>query len=130
MARQKQLVPRKEAVLMYPLERRKARAERKRVRRYRPGTRALREIRQYQRSTARLIPNLAMQRLVRQIAQDLFTKPGADPMRWTGPALQAIHEASEAYLAELFANTNLCAIHAQRVTITPRDIQLARKIGI
>jgi histone H3/H4 len=127
MARQKQLVPRNAAVSMYTLERRKARAERKR--RSRPGTRALREIKKYQRSTERLIPNLAMQRLVRQIAQDLFTQPGADPMRWTGPALQAVHEAAEAYLSELFDSTNLCAIHAKRVTITPHDIQLARRLA-
>jgi len=112
---------------MYTLERRKAVAARKR--RCRPGTRALREIRHYQRSTERLIPNLALQRLVRQIAQDLFTRPGADPMRWKGSALQAIHEAAEAYLTELFDSTNLCAIHAKRVTITPHDIQLARRIG-
>ena len=43
-------------------------------------------------------------------------------------ALQAIQEAAEAYLVSLFEDTNLCAIHAKRVTILPRDIQLARRV--
>ncbi|CAH2021537.1 unnamed protein product [Acanthoscelides obtectus] len=40
----------------------------------------------------------------------------------------ALQEASEAYLVGLFEDTNLCAIHAKRVTIMPKDIQLARRI--
>ena len=39
-----------------------------------------------------------------------------------------VQEASEAYLVGLFEDTNLCAIHAKRVTIMPKDIQLARRI--
>ena len=41
---------------------------------------------------------------------------------------QHFQEASEAYLVGLFEDTNLCAIHAKRVTIMPKDIQLARRI--
>ena len=41
---------------------------------------------------------------------------------------QPLEEASEAYLVGLFEDTNLCAIHAKRVTIMPKDIQLARRI--
>ncbi len=44
------------------------------------------------------------------------------------PIRQALQEASEAYLIGLFEDTNLCAIHAKRVTIMPKDIQLARRI--
>ena len=44
------------------------------------------------------------------------------------PAVLALQEASEAYLVGLFEDTNLCAIHAKRVTIMPKDIQLARRI--
>ena len=40
----------------------------------------------------------------------------------------AIQEATEAYMVGLFEDTNLCAIHAKRVTIMPKDIQLARRI--
>ena len=42
--------------------------------------------------------------------------------------MPALQEAAEAYLVGLFEDTNLCAIHAKRVTIMPKDIQLARKI--
>ena len=40
----------------------------------------------------------------------------------------ALQEASEAYLVGLFEDTNLCAIHARRVTIAVKDLQLARRI--
>eukprot|EP00798_Chlamydomonas_sp_ICE-L_P024411 gene24411-biopygen18891 len=72
----------------------------KKPHRYRPGTVALREIRKYQKSTELLIRKLPFQRL----------------------------EAAEAYLVGLFEDTNLAAIHAKRVTIMPKDIQLARRI--
>ena len=39
-----------------------------------------------------------------------------------------VQEASEAYLIGLFEDTNLCSIHAKRVTFMPRDIRLARRI--
>jgi len=91
--------------------------------RYRPGTVALREIRQYQKSTQLLIRKLPFQRLVREIAQDYNTD-----LRFQSTAIGALQEASEAYLVGLFEDTNLCAIHAKRVTIQPKDIQLARRI--
>ena len=49
-------------------------------------------------------------------------------VRFRSAALMAFQEACEAYLICLFEDTNLCAIHAKRVTIMPRDIQLARRI--
>ena len=91
--------------------------------RYRPGTVALREIRKYQKSTELLIRKLPFQRLVREIAQDFKSD-----LRWHDSALMALQEASEAYLVGLFEDANLCAIHAKRVTIFPKDIQLARRI--
>ena len=94
-----------------------------RPQRYRPGTIALREIRRYQRSTKLLIPKLPFQRLVREIAQDFVTD-----LHFQLTAVAAMQEAAEAYLVGLFKDTNLCAIHAKRVTITPKDIQLAQRI--
>ncbi|CAK6445832.1 unnamed protein product [Pipistrellus nathusii] len=91
--------------------------------RYKPGTVALREIRRYQKSTELLIWQLPFQRLVREIAQEFR----AD-LRFQSAAIGALQEASEAYLVGLFEDTNLCAIHAERVTIMPRDIQLACRI--
>ena len=95
----------------------------KKPHRYRPGTVALREIRRYQKSTELLIRKLPFQRLVREIAQEFKTD-----LRFQGSAVLALQEAAEAYLVGLFEDTNLAAIHAKRVTIMPKDIQLARRI--
>jgi histone H3 len=113
------------------------------LRRYRPGTVALREIRRYQKSTELLIRKLPFQRLVRcvlfgvgglgngadfgfhhsEIAQDFKTD-----LRFQSSAVMALQESAEAYLVSLFEDTNLAAIHAKRVTIMPKDIQLARRL--
>ncbi|EOR00154.1 Histone H3 [Wallemia ichthyophaga EXF-994] len=95
----------------------------KKPHRYRPGTVALREIRRYQKSTELLIRKLPFQRLVREIAQDFKTD-----LRFQSSAVMALQAASEAYLVSLFEDTNLAAIHAKRVTIQPKDIQLARRL--
>ena len=95
----------------------------KKPHRYRPGTVALREIRRYQNSTELLIRKLPFQRLVREIAQDFKTD-----LRCQSTAIMALREASESYLVSLFEDTNLCALHAKRITILPKDIQLAGRI--
>ncbi|KAG6534403.1 hypothetical protein ZIOFF_008289 [Zingiber officinale] len=95
----------------------------KRPHRFRPGTVALREIRKYQKNTDLLIQKLPFQRLVREIAQNYKTD-----LRFQSHAVLALQEAAEAYLVGLFEDTNLCAIHAKRVTIMPKDVQLARRI--
>ena len=95
----------------------------KRGRRCRPGTRALWEIRRAQKSVKNMIAKLPFQRLVREIAQQF-----ASDIRMQGSALAALQEAAEAYIVELIEDTNLCAIHAKRVTIMPKDMQLARRI--
>jgi histone H3 len=95
----------------------------KKPHRFRPGTVALREIRRYQKSVELLIRKLPFQRLVREIAQDFKTD-----LRFQSSAIAALQEAAEAYLVSLFEDTNLAAIHAKRVTIQPKDIQLARRL--
>ena len=95
----------------------------KKPHRYRPGTVALREIRKYQKSTELLVRKLPFQRLVREIAQEYKSD-----LRFQSSAVLALQEAAEAYLVGLFEDTNLCAIHAKRVTIMPKDMQLARRI--
>ncbi|KAL9642272.1 hypothetical protein ABK040_007271 [Willaertia magna] len=95
----------------------------KKPHRYKPGTVALREIRKYQKSTELLIRKLPFQRLVREVAQDYKSD-----LRFQSNAVLALQEASEAFLVSLFEDTNLCAIHAKRVTIMPKDMQLARRI--
>jgi histone H3 len=121
----------------------------KKPHRYRPGTVALREIRKYQKSTDLLIRKVPFARLVREIAQDFKTD-----LRFQLHAMLALQvcfhvlslsqrcvprarvtvscvhaqEATEAYQVSLFEDANLAAIHAKRITIQPRDIQLARRI--
>ncbi len=95
----------------------------KKTHRYRPGTVALREIRQYQKSTQLLLRKLPFQRLIRELSSDFMSD-----LRIQASALLALQEASEAYLIGLFEDSNLCALHAERVTILPRDIQLTRRI--
>ncbi|XP_068685591.1 histone H3-like isoform X2 [Montipora foliosa] len=94
-------------------------------RRYRPGTRALMEIRHFQKTTHLLLRKRPFMRLVREIA-DRFYKRGE--LRWQVKALFALQESAEAFLVRLFEDSNLCAIHAKRVTVMPRDMQLARRI--
>ncbi|XP_008568036.1 PREDICTED: histone H3.3C-like [Galeopterus variegatus] len=90
---------------------------------YRPGTVALREIRCYQKSTEFLIHKHPFQHMVQEVSQDFKTD-----LHFQSAAIGALQEASEAYLVGLFEDTNLCAIHAKRTTIMPKDIQLARHI--
>jgi histone H3 len=85
----------------------------KKPHRYKPGTVALREIRRYQKSTELLIRRAPFQRLVREIAQDYKSD-----LRFQQSAVDALQEASESYLVSLFEDTNLCAIHARRVTVS------------
>ena len=82
---------------------------------------ALSQIHQYQSTTMQLIRKLPFQRLVREISQDIKTD-----LHFQSTAIEALQEASEAYLVGLFKDSNLCAIHAKRVTVMPKDIQLAR----
>ena len=95
----------------------------KRPHRFRPGTVALHEIHHYEKSTDLLIRRLPFQRLVQEIAQDFKTD-----LQFAVQTMAALQEAAEAYLVGLFEDANLCAIHTKRVTIMPKDIQLARRI--
>lgn len=95
----------------------------KKPHKFRPGTVALREIRRYQKSTELLIRKLPFQRLVREIAEEVKTD-----LRFQSSAIAALQEAAEAYLVGLFEDTNLCALHAKRVTIQTKDMTLARRI--
>jgi histone H3 len=93
-------------------------------RRYRPGEKSLREIRFYQRNTELLIRRLPFARLVKEVQMYHSRKE----YRWQAEAIHALQEAAEAHLVGLFEDANLCTIHAKRVTIMPKDIQLARRI--
>jgi len=95
----------------------------KNPRRFRPGTVALRQIREFQKRTDLLIPQRSFGRLVREIAQDFKAE-----VRFQAESLLALQEAAEAFMVGLFEDANLCTIHAHRVTVQPKDIQLSRRI--
>ena len=92
--------------------------------RYRPGTVALREIRKYQKSTELLLRKGPFNRLVREILQSDLGKQ----LRWQQNAVIALQEAAEAYMVSLFEDSQLEAVHGKRITINPKDMQLARRI--
>ncbi len=96
----------------------------KNQKRFRPGQRALQEIRFYQRNTDLLIRKLPFARLVKEV-QTNFCRTS---YRWQATALLALQEAAEAHLIGLFEDATLCTIHAKRVTVMVKDIQLARRI--
>ena len=95
----------------------------KKARKNRPGTVSLREVKKYQKSINMLLPRAPFQRLVRSICMDMD-----DQLRFQPDALFALQEATEAYVVGLFEDTNLCAIHAKRVTVQKKDMDLARRI--
>ena len=94
--------------------------KKRKARRYRPGTVALRKIRRYQKTSELLIRRMPFQRLVREIAQ--VHNPY---LQFQSGAILALQESAEAYLVGLLEDTNLCAIHTKRVTIMLKDMQLA-----
>lgn len=96
----------------------------RKMRRLKPGVQALKQIHKYQRSTDKLLPRLSFARVVREIAQDI----NPEIQRFEKGALDALQEAAEAYVTEVMDCSNICAIHAKRVTITPRDLSLCTRI--
>ena len=97
--------------------------EEKAKRRTRPGAKALREIRMYQRSTDVLLPRAALQRVIKEITIKYF--PDA---RYSYGAIDAVQQCVESYMVGLFEDTQLCAVHAKRATVMTKDMRLARRI--
>jgi len=91
--------------------------------RYRPGFKALKEIRKFQKSTDLLIHRLPFARLVREITLEFHHS-----LQWQNTALEALQYASEDYIIGLMEDANLSALHAKRITIMPKDLHLAQKI--
>ncbi len=95
----------------------------KRSFRWRPGTVALRQIKRYQKSTELLMRKAPFQRLVRELATG-----HKDGLRWAASAVAALQEATEGFLVSWLSDANLLVLHAKRVTLTTKDLQLARRL--
>ena len=93
------------------------------AKKYRPNQLCLSQIRRYQKGPDLCIRRIAFCQVVREISWDVCPS-----FKFHSQALLALQEASEAYMIGLFEDTNLCASHARRVTVYPRDMQLARRI--
>lgn len=106
-------------------------------RRSKPGVVALRQIRAYQKSTGLLLQKICFIRAVREVAlrtvslragdDDSIVKK-AEGIRFTPAALEAIQEACEANLIDLFGRCNSAASHARRVTVMPKDLQIIKSV--
>jgi histone H3 len=90
---------------------------------FRPGEKALREIRFYQKNTNLLIRKAPFARFIRDVAEDLV--PGT---KFSMVALEAIQEMTERYVVSMYEDSNWCALHAKRVTVFKRDMVLARRL--
>ena len=93
----------------------------KKTRKYWPGTVALQEIWQFQKSTELFIRKLPFSWLVHEIALQV----GKTDLHFQGRSIICLQEAANTYVVSLMEDANLCAIHAKWVTIMPKDIQLA-----
>ena len=89
----------------------------------RRGLKALKEIKKYQINMEMLIRRLPFQRVVKEIVQKV-----QEDLRLQSAATLALQEAGEMFLVGLLEQSNLCALHVKRVTIMPKDIQLARHV--
>jgi histone H3 len=117
VARRKQKAPRKSIKKKHAP--RAPPKEKLRFRRSRPGTLALREIRHYQSSGRLLIPRMPFLRLIK----DYITE-----YRLQQSAVDALQQAAEMFLVQLFEDAYLCSLHSNRVTLMPKDISLATRI--
>ena len=95
----------------------------KKTRKYWPGTVALQEIWQFQK-TELLIWKFPFSWLVCEIALEV----GKYDLCFQWSTIICLQEDSEAYIVGLMEDINLCTIHAKRVAIMPKDIQLAHCI--
>ena len=91
--------------------------------RFRPGSDALRYIRRYHTKDDLLIRKIPFQRFIKEISPGINTN-----LRFQCSAVLALLTASESYLIKLFEDANLCAIHAKRLTVIPKDIRLSCRL--
>ena len=96
----------------------------KKMQKYCLDTVALCKIWQFQKTTELLIWKLPFSWLVCEIALEV----GKYNFCFQGHAIICLQEIAKAYIVGLMEDSNLCAIHTKRVTIMPKDIQLAHHI--
>ena len=96
---------------------------------FKPGTVTVRDFKKFNLKKDFLISKMAFRRVVRGIFEDLPQVKGASKLRVQESAMMALQEATEAHLVHTFQNAMRCATHGKRVTVQPRDMQLARYLA-
>ena len=71
------------------------------------------------------IPKKAFSRVVFDVIQTMYPE---QKYRVSLRGMAALHSASEDYLIALFEDSYLCALHAKRVTLMKKDMNLARRL--
>lgn len=109
----------------------------KKPHRFHSGTVALRQIRQYQKTTDFLMRKGPLQRIIREklaalsekraLAWTDKTKPCL-PLRIRKGCLPLLQEATERYIVELYEDAYKTSLHAKRITLMDRDIDLLQSI--
>jgi len=92
-------------------------------RNYKIDVKRLAEIRRLQKSEKCHTSKAAIERVARETM--LMFKPG---MRLRQETVEALQVASEDYLHKLFQQADVVAAHAGRITITPGDLDLVKKL--
>lgn len=100
-------------------------APHRKKRRFRNGVRAVMEMRKLQKTTHRLLRKLPFIRFVREIAQDRPLTSTNEPARFQAESFEALQDAAETYLTDLFTASGKVVLHRKRITLEPRDIRLA-----
>ncbi|KAH0793145.1 histone H3 [Histomonas meleagridis] len=95
----------------------------KKIRRPKPRNKFIKEVMRYQREINFLIPKAPFRRVVREIAEKINPT-----IKFNERALQALQEASEAFIVGTMEDGVLCTIHASRVTLMKKDVELAKRI--
>jgi histone H3 len=89
----------------------------------RPGNKALKEIRRYQKSVDFLIPRSAFGRLVRSVVQEF-----AEGFRIRKLAMECLQTAGEQHITDLFTAAHLITISSGRKQLRASDIRLAAEL--
>lgn len=86
--------------------------------------RVMSEIRCMQKTTEPCVPLVSFYRVIREITVDRF----GQPLLLTKDAINALRESAEMFVTDLLSDSYQCALHANRRTLMPKDINLVRYI--
>lgn len=81
----------------------------------------LKEIHRLQGTVHNLIPKLSFGRLIREVLSEYSHRS----LKVTPQMLECLQESAEVYLMQVFSDSYRCTLHRGRVTLIPKDMELA-----